>query len=73
MGKVKVYVLPQGNIQVFVDDASDEEAVDITKRVYATLKASGMPFDRIGEIEFHRNGGDHVHVVTEVQHEQHTS
>ena len=71
MGKVKVYVLPQGNIQVFVDDATDEEAVDITKRVYATLKAVGMPFDRIGEIEFHRNGGDHVHVVNEVKHEQH--
>ena len=26
MGKVKVYVLPQGNIQVFVDEATDEEA-----------------------------------------------
>jgi hypothetical protein len=73
MAQVKVYVLPQGNIQVFIDDATDEEATTLTQQVYATLKAAGIPFDRIGEVEFHRNGGDHVHVIQEVQHEQHNS
>jgi hypothetical protein len=70
MASVKVYVLPQGTIQVFIDDASDEEATALTKQVYVTLKASGIPFERIGDVEFHRSGGDHVHVISEVKHEQ---
>ena len=70
MAKINVYVLEKGEVQVFVDDASDEEAVSLTGEIYATLKAAGIPFERIGKIEFHRDGGDHVHVVSEVKHEQ---
>jgi len=69
MAKVDVFVLPGGKIQVFINDATDEEAVAISKKVMEKLKISGLNFDSTQEPEFHKDGGDHVHVINEVQNE----
>jgi hypothetical protein len=70
MAKVDVFVLPTGQIQVFVNNATDEEAVEISKKVMEKLKISGLKFGSIEKPEFHKDGGDHVHVVNEVINEQ---
>lgn len=66
MTKLRVFVLPQGKIQIFVDEGSEEEARSATRTVLAELKAAGIPFSEIGAVELHRTGSDHVHVLSEV-------
>ncbi len=68
--KLRVFVLPEGKIQIFVDEGTEEEARLVTKAVLVQLQASGIPFADIGEIELHRQGSDHVHITQEVKHEQ---
>ncbi len=68
--ELRVFVIPGGKLQIFVDKGTDEDAIAATKKVLARLKADGISFASIGEVEFHRDGGQHVHVVTEVQNEQ---
>lgn len=70
MAEVQVFLLPNGEIQVFVDNATEEEAVAISKKVMAALKVSGLKFGSVEEPEFHKDGGDHVHVRNEAQNEQ---
>ncbi len=62
MAKVDVIII-NGEIQVFVNDATEKQAVEISKRVMETLKVAGVAIGSIKEPEFHRSGGDHVHVV----------
>jgi hypothetical protein len=66
----RVFVLPGGKIQIFVDNGTEEEARTATRSVLAQLQTSGIPFSEIGDIEVHRTGGTHVHIVNEVKHEQ---
>jgi len=65
--EVKVFVLPKGQLQIFVDNATDDEAVRIINAVLSQLQQVGVPLSDIGEIEFHRKGGEHVHVISEVR------
>lgn len=71
MATMRVFVLPGGKIQIFVDEGTEEEARLATRAVLTQLKASGIPFSDISDIELHRTGGTHVHVTQEVKHEQH--
>ena len=71
MATMRVFVLPGGKIQIFVDEGTEEEARLATKAVLTQLQAAGIPFSEIGDIELHRTGGTHVHVTQEVKHEQH--
>ena len=64
--QVRVILLSGGKLQIFVDNGTQEQATDATKRVLAQLQASGIPLSTIGEIELHRSGADHVHVTSEV-------
>jgi hypothetical protein len=71
--KIRVFRLPTEDgkirLQIFVDEGTFAEAQEATKRILAKLRAEGITFDEIGEIESHRTGGDHVHV--QQQEEQH--
>ena len=72
MVQVRVFVLPGGNIQIFGDTGTDEEATIATRKVLAKLQAHGISFESIGEIEFHRTGDSpHVHVFNKNEVQQH--
>ena len=60
--KARVFVLPGGRIQMFIDSGSFAQAKAATGQVLATLQAQGVEVQMIGEVESHRTGGDHVHV-----------
>ena len=70
MAQIRVFVLPGGKLQIFGDTGTEEEATEATRAVLAQLQASGIQFSDIGDIEFHRTSGDHIHVVNEVRNEQ---
>lgn len=69
--EVKVFVLPGGRVQIFVDgQVSFEQAQQITKVVIAQLQAGGVEFSEVGAVEQHKDGVEHVHVTGSV-HVQH--
>ena len=73
MAEVRVFVLPGGKLQVFVDGngVSFEDAKLATLRVLAQLRAQGLDVQQTSEIEQHRDAGiDHAHVKgnVNVQH-----
>jgi CRISPR/Cas system type I-B associated protein Csh2 (Cas7 group RAMP superfamily) len=60
---IKVFVLPGGNVQIFVDGpVSFEQAQRITEAVIAQLQATGITFTAIGAVEQHKDGVSHVHI-----------
>jgi hypothetical protein len=68
--QARVFILPGGKLQIFIDSGTDDQAVEATQAILAKLKASGMEFDEVGDIEFHRDGrSDHIHVTHEIQQE----
>ena len=68
---IKVFVLPGGTVQIFVDgQVSFEQAQRVTEAVIAQLQASGIPFTTVGAVEQHRDGVSHVHIHEGV-HVQH--
>ncbi|NNJ13397.1 hypothetical protein EKD04_024020 [Chloroflexales bacterium ZM16-3] len=61
--EIKVYVLPGGTVQIFVDgQVSFAQAQQITQAVIAQLQASGVAFSAVGTVEQHKDGVTHVHV-----------
>jgi hypothetical protein len=68
--KARVFVLPGGKIQIFVDEGTFEEAQALTKLIIGRLQAAGLPIEQTSEIEMHRDGVEHVHVQEEVSHDQ---
>lgn len=60
--KVRVFALPGGTLQIFVDEGSFEEAKEITTALLAKLQAQGMPVALVGPIEQHKDDATHVHV-----------
>lgn len=67
--QARVFLLPGGKIQIFIDNGTEEEAKIATRAILAKMAASGIKLAEIGEIELHRTGGEHVHVVTDVEQE----
>ena len=62
--ELKVYVVPGGTVQIFVDgQVSFEQAQQITQAVMAQLQASGITFREIGTVEQHKGGVSHVHIT----------
>jgi hypothetical protein len=75
MAQVRIFVLPGGKVQVFVDkgedevsDPSFEEAQAITAKVLNHLQACGVEVKQQGEVESHRVGVGHVHVLQHAYH-----
>lgn len=69
--EVKVFVLPGGKVQIFVDgQVSFEQAEQVTKTVLAQLEASGVAFSEVGTVEQHRDGVSHAHITGNI-HVQH--
>lgn len=67
--KVRIIVLPGGKLQIFVDEGTFEEAAQATRAILADLSAQGVPIQSVGDIEQHRDGVSHVHVIQEVRHD----
>jgi hypothetical protein len=68
--EARVFLLPGGKVQIFIDNGSEDQARTATRAILAQLAASGIAFESIGEIELHRTGGaPHAHVINEVKHE----
>jgi hypothetical protein len=64
--KGRVFILPEGKIQLFVDEGTEEEARALTKKVFAQLRAAGVPLQQTSDIELHRTPGvEHVHIHQE--------
>ena len=55
--KMRVVILPTGEVQVFADEGSFEEAALRVQQVVAALGAVDA-----GPVEQHRHGPDEVHV-----------
>ncbi|MGH2505870.1 MAG: hypothetical protein ACRDHZ_00385 [Ktedonobacteraceae bacterium] len=70
MTQVRVFVLPGGKLQIFVDEGTEDEARIATRTVLAKMQAAGILLSEVGEVEMHRTGGTHVHVVEEARHDQ---
>jgi hypothetical protein len=68
--QARVFILPEGKIQIFIDNGTEEEAIEASKKIMANMQASGVNFESIGEVELHRTGGEHAHIVNEVRNEQ---
>ena len=60
--KIRVFALPGGTIQVFVDEGTFEEAKAATTTLLAQLKAQGLPVALVGQVEQHKDDVTHVHV-----------
>ncbi|GAC1477035.1 MAG: hypothetical protein NVS2B12_31150 [Ktedonobacteraceae bacterium] len=60
--KIRVFALPGGNVQVFVDEGTFEEAKVATNLILAQLRAQGMPVELVGQIEQHKDDVTHVHI-----------
>jgi hypothetical protein len=60
--KIRVFVMPGGTVQVFVDEGTFEEARAATNAIFAHLKAQGLPVELVGQIEQHKDDVTHVHV-----------
>lgn len=65
--KVRVFALPGGAIQIFVDEGSFEGAKEVTSTLLAQLQAQGVPVALVGPIEQHKDDVTHVHVHQETQ------
>jgi hypothetical protein len=68
--KMTVIVLPGGKIEIRGDEGSFEEARARTEHLLQLLAAKGIPAVLEGQVEQHRDGGSHVHVVEEVRHDR---
>jgi hypothetical protein len=60
--QARVFVLPGGRVQIFIDTGSFPEARAATERLLDTMEAESVGLQMTGEIEQHRDGADHVHV-----------
>lgn len=67
--QARVFVLPGGKVQVFVDEGSFDEAQKLTQQILGILQAAGLPLELTGAVEQHRDGVEHVHVQEEVRHD----
>jgi hypothetical protein len=68
--KARLFRLPSGQLQIFVDEGSFEEAQTFTRTVLAQLQAKGIPAELVGKIEQHRDDVTHVHVQHDVSQKQ---
>ncbi|GHO51405.1 hypothetical protein [Ktedonospora formicarum] len=60
--KVRVFVLPQGKLQIFVDTGTFNQAKTATLVILRDLQAQGLEVQLTSEVEQHRDDVDHVHV-----------
>lgn len=58
----RVFCLPGGRVQIFVDTGSFPQAKAVTGQLLTAIQAQGLPIEMVGEVEQHRDGADHVHV-----------
>lgn len=67
---VRVFILPGGKLQVFVDGdgVTFEQARAATEQVIGQLQAQGIPAEMIGDVEMHKDGVHHVHVRQAITH-----
>jgi hypothetical protein len=68
--KARLFRLPEGQIQIFVDEGSFEEAQAFTSTLIAQLQAQDIPVELVGKIEQHRDDVTHVHVQHDVSQKQ---
>ena len=68
--KMTVIVLAGGKIEIRGDEGSFEEARAATEQLLQRLSARGIPVVLEGQIEQHRDGVSHVHVVEEVRYDR---
>ena len=66
--KMRIFALPGGQLQVFVDEGTFAEAKAATEEVLARLNALGLPVELVGQIEQHKNEVSHVHVLIDMDH-----
>jgi hypothetical protein len=65
--KIRMFALPNGQVQILVDETSFEEAQQMTTLLLTQLQAQGMPLELLGQIEQHKAEVSHVHVRQEVK------
>jgi hypothetical protein len=71
--EIKVYVLPGGQLQIFVDgsNVTYDQAAAATVKLLERLQAQGIPIEQVSQIEQHKDAGvSHVHIIQEARHGQ---
>ena len=68
--KIRMFALPGGRIEVFVDEGTFEEAKMATEAIFQRMQANGLPVELNGKIEQHRDDVTHVHVHHDVNQQQ---
>lgn len=67
---IRVFTLPSGQVQMLVDEASFEEAQQMTTLLLTQLQAQGIPLELLDQIEQHKADVSHVHIRQEVKQAQ---
>lgn len=70
--QARVFVLPGGRLQIFVDTGSFPQAKALTGQLLSTMRAQGLEVQMVGEVEQHRSGADHVHVQQRQKGREHS-
>lgn len=58
--KVRVIVLPNGQVSVFADEGTFDQAASKIEAIMAALGAQGIEFSEVGQVEAHRHDHEHV-------------
>ena len=65
--QIRIFALPGGKTQIMVDDASFEEAQELTERLLGLLKQGGLPIEIVGTVEQHKDGVSHAHIINRLE------
>lgn len=62
--KGRIVILPNGKVNIFIDEGTFEEAEKEIASLISLLEADGISFDEVGKVEAHRHehGSSHAHV-----------
>jgi hypothetical protein len=58
--KARIVILPTGQITIFVEEGSFEDAKQSLNRFLAELEAQGFDFESVGQVEQHRHDSQSV-------------
>jgi len=60
--RARIVILPTGQISIFVEEGTFEDAKQSLNRFLAELEAQGLDFESVGQAEQHRHAAQHLEV-----------
>lgn len=59
--KARIIILPDGQVSAFTDEGSFDAGKAKIEALWQTLRASGLDFSEVGQVEQHKHDHQHVH------------